>query len=242
MNLKLILIILFISISGIGILLEKEDEMYIVSDKEVQNEEISYINENDNSINKEVMNKDTVNEEKESLDNGEDKINTKNETDNLENQEITVFISGEVNTPKVISIENKKRLSDAIDLVGGLTSNADLNKVNLAMKLVDEGHYVIPKIGEETDSININQPNNNLSNSKVHNENNLNDNQNNIININTASISELDTLNGIGEATANKIVSYREENGNFNSIEDIKNVNGIGEKKFEEIKNYITVD
>ena len=61
-------------------------------------------------------------------------------------------------------------------------------------------------------------------------------------NINTASIQELDTLPGIGEATANKIVNYREEKGKFNSIEEIKNVNGIGDKKYEELKTLISIE
>ena len=67
-------------------------------------------------------------------------------------------------------------------------------------------------------------------------------NKNNLININTASIQELDTLPGIGEATANKIVNYREEKGKFNSIEEIKNVNGIGDKKYEELKTLISIE
>ena len=63
-----------------------------------------------------------------------------------------------------------------------------------------------------------------------------------LININTADIDELDKLPGIGEATAQKIIAYREENGDFKSIEDIMNVSGIAEKKFENLKDYITVD
>ena len=63
-----------------------------------------------------------------------------------------------------------------------------------------------------------------------------------LININTADIAELDKLPGIGEATAKKIIAYREENGDFKSIEDIMNVSGIAEKKFEKLKDYITVD
>ena len=61
------------------------------------------------------------------------------------------------------------------------------------------------------------------------------------ININTADVSKLDELPGVGEAIAKKIIEYREYNGNFSSIEEIKNVSGIGESKFEKMKDYICV-
>lgn len=93
------------------------------------------------------------------------------------------------------------------------------------MKLKDESHYIIPKIGDNLESYTNETFENDI-------ENDLN-NKNNLININTASIQELDTLPGIGEATANKIVNYREEKGKFNSIEEIKNVNGIGDKNMK---------
>lgn len=62
-----------------------------------------------------------------------------------------------------------------------------------------------------------------------------------IININKASLNDLTKLPGIGEAIASKIISYRNDKGNFNSIDDIKNVSGIGEAKFNKIKKYIEV-
>lgn len=65
---------------------------------------------------------------------------------------------------------------------------------------------------------------------------------NGVININTATATELMQLNGIGEALSQRIVDYRNSNGKFNSIEDIKNVSGIGEKRFESIKEHITVN
>ena len=154
--------------------------------------------------------------------------------ENINKKTITVFISGEVKNPGVVTIDAEKRLSDAVNELGGTTENADLNKVNLAMKLKDESHYIIPKIGDNLESYNSETFENDI-------ENDLN-NKNNLININTASIQELDTLPGIGEATANKIVNYREEKGKFNSIEEIKNVNGIGDKKYEELKTLISIE
>ena len=66
--------------------------------------------------------------------------------------------------------------------------------------------------------------------------------ESNKININLATIKELEDLPGVGEATANKIVRYRDENGNFKSIEEIKNVNGIGDKKYEDLKELISIN
>ena len=146
---------------------------------------------------------------------------------------IYVYVCGEVKNPGVVTIDAEKRLSDAVNELGGTTENADLNKVNLAMKLKDESHYIIPKIGDNLESYTNETFENDI-------ENDLN-NKNNLININTASIQELDTLPGIGEATANKIVNYREEKGKFNSIEEIKNVNGIGDKKYEERQTIISI-
>lgn len=147
---------------------------------------------------------------------------------------ITIHISGEVNNPGVVNIESDKRLSDAVDKLGGITENADLNNINLAMKIEDAKHYIIPRIGEEVkDNEAINNENENK------NSENINSNK---ININQATVEELDRLPGVGQATANKIINYREEHGDFKSIEELKDVNGIGNKKYEEIKDEITLN
>lgn len=193
--------------------LDIKDNVYIVSQSEVREEESISNNISDEKDNK----------EKEQI-----------KIENTNKKTITVFISGEVKNPGVVAIDAEKRLSDAVNELGGTTENADLNKVNLAMKLKDESHYIIPKIGDNSESHNKETFENNI-------ENDLN-NKNNLININAASIQELDALPGVGEATANKIVNYREEKGKFNSIEEIKNVNGIGDKKYEELKTLISIE
>ena len=141
--------------------------------------------------------------------------------------EVVVYISGQVKNPQVVTMKNGDRLVDAIEKCGGMSKDADTNAVNLALLLKDEAHYIVPKIGEST-----NIQNNTTKSSTT---------QNSLININTADKNTLMNLPSVGEKTAEKIINYRDTNGKFNSINDLKNVSGIGEKKFEQIKDFITV-
>ncbi|MCC3867606.1 helix-hairpin-helix domain-containing protein [Terrisporobacter mayombei] len=154
--------------------------------------------------------------------------------ENITNKNITVYISGEVSKPGIVTLNEGDRLATAVEKVGGTTKKADLSGVNMAIKVQDEMHYIIPKIGEVVKE----------NTSQVISDDNINQNKSwkaSQININIATIEELDTLPGVGEATANKIVNHRSENGDFKSIEEIKNVNGIGDKKFEDMKDLICV-
>ena len=144
---------------------------------------------------------------------------------------IKVYITGEVVNEGVIELEEGSRIVDAIEKAGGKTENANIKNVNLAYELEDGQKIYIPNISEpDLDIIN------NATNGIVEEET-----KSKIININKASVSELQNLNGIGENLATSIVKYREENGNFKNIEDLKNVPGIGENKYENIKEYIKV-
>ncbi|MBQ6630705.1 MAG: helix-hairpin-helix domain-containing protein [Romboutsia sp.] len=208
--------ILILSFSIYKIIDDKSlnDNIYIVSESETNNKELI---------------EDNIAEDSSENANVDKNINI-----DEANNTITVFVSGEVNNPGVVTIESEKRLSDVVEILGGTTENADLNKVNLAMKLEDESHYIIPKIGESVEIYSDDMPIN--SNEIIENE------KSNLVNINKATIQELDTLPGIGEATANKIINYRDENGEFKSIDEIKNVNGIGDKKYEELKSLISIE
>lgn len=213
---KTLIFILILSFSIYKIIDDKSlnDNIYIVSDSETNNKELI---------------EDNIAEDSSENANVDKNINI-----DEANNTITVFVSGEVNNPGVVTIESEKRLSDVVEILGGTTENADLNKVNLAMKLEDESHYIIPKIGESVEIYSDDMPIN--SNEIIEYE------KSNLININKATIQELDTLPGIGEATANKIINYRDENGEFKSIDEIKNVNGIGDKKYEELKSLISIE
>lgn len=141
---------------------------------------------------------------------------------------IGVYISGEVKNTGVYYLKKDSRITDLINICGGLTEEADVSKINPAQKLNDSDKIIIPK------------KENNLNNIETENENKGVDNVQDKININTATKDELTSLNGIGEATANKIINYRNKN-KFKEIEDIMNVPGIGEAKFNNIKDYICV-
>ena len=159
-----------------------------------------------------------------------------NENDNV--IKIYIHITGEVKKPGVIELNSGDRVIDAIEKAGGETKQADLSQVNLAYKVEDGQKIYIPNKNEKiTEYIWSGNGNNNGDS----NLNNKEQKEGKKVNINTANQSELDGLPGIGPALAQRIIDFREENGEFKSIEDIQNVKGIGEAKFEEIKENICV-
>lgn len=135
---------------------------------------------------------------------------------------------------------------DAINMGGGLTNNSDTSNINLSKKLEDEMVIIVyskEEIAEMKKEEIIECP---PCNNACINEDDLkaeidDENLNGKVNINTANNEELQTLIGIGEAKAQDIIDYRNQNGNFKTIEDIKNVTGIGDSLFEQIKDDITV-
>ena len=157
------------------------------------------------------------------------------------NKEIIVHITGAVKKNGIVKLKDGARIYDAIEMAGGSTDDADLSKINLAYVLEDGQKVYLPKIGE------INQENAEEEYITFEYGNNKNIIQdynkggNEKVNINTANQTELETLPGIGTATAEKIIDYRNKNGKFSSIEDIQNVKGIGNAKYENIKESICV-
>lgn len=157
---------------------------------------------------------------------------------NNQYQKIYVHIAGEIKYPGVYEMENGDRVFQLVEKAGGVTENADISSINLSKKLIDGEKIVIfskkVSIDSENASIVSNQSNNSTSKGSSNTTSNL-------ININTASQKELEELPGIGPTLAQRIIDYREKNGYFQTIEDIKKVSGIGDKKFEAIKDLITI-
>ncbi len=150
----------------------------------------------------------------------------KNSTGNAD-EDIMVYVNGEVNSPGLVSLKQDSRIADAIQACGDFTPNADKSSVNLAQKAVD--------------GMQINVLSATMQTATNGNNNNANISSNSKVNINTATKEELDTLPGIGPAMAERIIEYRQTNGSFKNIDEIKNVRGIGEAKFAKMQDKITI-
>ncbi|NLY44864.1 MAG: hypothetical protein GX053_02575 [Tissierella sp.] len=198
-----ILVVVLVSISLIGYKFILTD---LIQDKEEPLEIISQNSENDDQS--------TINTDIEE----EDKI-------------IMIHISGQVYYPGLIELKSGSRVKDAVDLAGGLKKDADIDKINLAKKVVDEEKIYVPEKGEEISEDIIMEASSTTAQST----------SNSKINLNTCTKEQLMSLPGVGEVTATKIIDYRSTN-KFKTIEDIMNVSGIGTKKFEALKDFIVVN
>ena len=156
-------------------------------------------------------------------------------------KEIRVDIAGGIKKPGVYSLKVGAILEDAVQAASGFSEDADIEKVakefNRAEILKDGQKIYIPLKGETNQNGNVAGaqtdvgPGTQTSSQKITGK----------INLNTASVEELDTLPGIGPAYAQQIIDYREANGGFSAIEEIMEIKGIGEKTFEKIKDMITI-
>lgn len=143
-------------------------------------------------------------------------------------QETVIFvdIKGAVKNPGVYQMKVGDRVKDALDAAGGLTEEADSQKVNLAKRLEDQMVIVVPKVGEEAEEISAG-----VTSKEEAKEGK--------VNINTATVEELKTLKGVGEKKAEAIIEYRKKNGSFQTKEDLMKVRGIGKKLFESFEERI---
>ena len=139
---------------------------------------------------------------------------------------IFVDIKGAVKKPGVYQMKAGDRVKDAIDAAGGLTAEADSQKVNLAQRVEDQMVIVVPKVGEEAEAIPAGVTSKETSKEGK-------------VNINTATVEELKTLKGVGDKKAGAIIEYRKKNGSFKTKEDLMKVRGIGKKLFDSFQERI---
>ncbi len=143
---------------------------------------------------------------------------------------IRVYVSGAVRQPAVYELSRGSIIQDAMDAAGGPAADADLDHINLALELQDQQQIYVPRQGESS------QPPAVSGGSSGSGEI-----AGTPININTATAAELETLPRVGPTMAQRIIEYREANGQFVTIEEIQNVQGIGTATFEGFKDMIVV-
>ena len=151
-------------------------------------------------------------------------------TNKTDAEPVVVYVCGEVVNPGVYELKSGMRICDAVEAAGGLTKKASRDYWNLAGELTDGQMLFFPTEEEakkRKESAGEAVAAGDTADGKV--------------NINTADVSMLQTIPGIGQTRAEAILAYREENGNFKSIEDIMKVSGIKNGLFEKMKDYITV-
>ena len=182
------------------------------------------------------------------------------------NKNVFVDIKGAVINPGVYEIDQNKKVIDVVSLAGGLKENADTSLVNLAKKVANEMVVIIytkeevakaqepnqiikyvdkkcicPEIKNDACINNSIKKENSSSSNNKDTSDSKNNNEDVMVNLNTATLEELQTLSGIGESKAEAIIQYREEHGGFMSIEELKEVSGIGASLYEKVKDHITV-
>ena len=150
----------------------------------------------------------------------------KSEVSTTQETVIFVDIKGAVKNPGVYQMKVGDRVKDALEAAGGLTEEADSQKVNLAQRVEDQMVIVVPKVGEEAEAIPAGATSKEASKEGK-------------VNINTATVEELKTLKGVGEKKAEAIIEYRKKNGSFKTKEDLMKVRGIGKKLFESFEERI---
>jgi competence protein ComEA len=164
------------------------------------------------------------------------KIGTPVTEGTVEEEICIIHIAGAVHQPGVYQLNKGKRIIDAVKMAGGKTEMANLDAVNLAAHLYDGQKIIIPMISENNEdmlfrtvgSYEAEQQRTNSTNSSL-------------LNLNAANSLQLEALPGIGPVLADRILEYRKSNGMFRNMEEVMNIPGIGEKKFDSIKEYITV-
>jgi competence protein ComEA len=146
--------------------------------------------------------------------------------------EITVYVTGAVNRPGVVTLKEGARIGDAVNSCGGVLPTGDAERINMAQVLKDGQKIQVPEkaqaakaaVADKSKSAKAGSPGDGA-----------------LVNINTADLQALDALPGVGPSTAQKIIDYRETEGAFQDIADLKKIKGIGEAKFAKLKDKICI-
>jgi competence protein ComEA len=141
----------------------------------------------------------------------------------------TVHVVGAVHDPGVYRLADGARVQDAIARAGGATARADLQAINLAAKVADGQQVVVPRRGTAPAAASPGAPAAAAGAASAP------------VNLNSATAEQLDTLDGVGPSTAQKILDFRTAHGGFSSVDDLAQIPGIGPKKLESLRQQVTV-
>lgn len=174
-----------------------------------------------------------------------EEANEESETDanSAPNETWYVDIKGAIKVPQVVPVTPGMRVHDVVEMAGGVTGEADQSQVNLAQLVTDQMVIYVPKVGEEVSpSTEALVADSKVTESAVSERSGDGTSDGDLVNINTADTTMLQTLSGIGEKRAADIINYRETNGLFETVDDLDQVSGIGEKTMEKLRPLITVN
>ncbi|MCV3763865.1 helix-hairpin-helix domain-containing protein [Companilactobacillus farciminis] len=142
------------------------------------------------------------------------------------NKLIAIDVQGAVKKPGVYQLKEGSLVQSAIQMAGGLLDNADTKQINQAKRVSDQMQVYVPVVGANTSS----SPSSSAAKGKGEK-----------VNINNASVDDFKNVTGIGPKKAEKIIAFREKNGNFKELHDLTKVSGIGEKSLDSLKDQLTV-
>lgn len=206
---------------SVGVFITSFREAEVVSEKEV----LKMFKEDDSKL-ENIQDNEKINSQ------------SKEQETMIEKKNIVVEIKGEVKNPNVYTLNEGSRINELIAKAGGLTNEADIDNINRA-SLVSDGQCIV--IGNINDSEEQKEEIATMQNSGTSQNNASSSGGEGMVNINTATSEQLQTLTGIGEAKATAIIDYRETSGGFKSIDDLKNISGIGEKTLEKIRDRLVI-
>lgn len=140
---------------------------------------------------------------------------------------LVVDVTGAVKNSGVYRAKSGAIVQELIQMAGGLADNADSKQINQAQRITDQMQIYVPYQGEKSTPVANKATGANKETKKV--------------NINSATVDDFKNVTGIGPKKAEKIIAFREKNGNFNELHDLTKVSGIGEKSLESLKDQLTV-
>lgn len=155
--------------------------------------------------------------------------------------ELKVYVTGAVYSPGVYTVADGDRLADVVEGAGGVTEDADVTALNLAVRVKDEQHWHIPKLGEVADVLTDGAPVERSASAAGGVLAEAAGDVSRKIDLNSASAEALKSLDGIGEVLAQRIVDYREANGPFTKVDDLTKVRGIGSAILDKNRDAVEV-